>query len=75
MRRYIRANAQSFAYRPPDTAQPNRASTFTNSSSFHRKKARWSMRSWESEPSPTFSSGRADSQDRMDQMLILASLR
>jgi len=27
----------------------------------------WSMRSWESEPSPTFPGGRADSQDRMDQ--------
>ena len=26
----------------------------------------WSMRSWESEPSPTFSGERADSQDRMD---------
>ena len=27
----------------------------------------WSMRSWQSVPSPTFLSGRADSQDRMDQ--------
>ena len=43
------------------------SSVYTVSSPCHAIMVSWSMRSWESEPRPALSGGRADSQDRMDR--------